>query len=430
MATPLGVVQQAQQLANTLGVNNWQLQSGSYNGVTFHVVESFLDTLNNTFNPAAGIVDATTSLIGVSTGNTTTQTDNNHLPYGTSAVSTGAFDSGQRKLAIFTPPNNYDVFEDQGWYGETYTMVGIIWGAAYSKALNNLLNVMFDDSTALPQNRNVLVHPVLGKIPGVVKLVNYERVYKSNLWRAVMYKFTFRSTKPFAKLNTGVPGLTGEIDNAVSSILTISTTLLNTWGTIQALQISFGSSGNTSNVQQVLQQSQKQVQSSVNVGLSVTKLLVNNLKPVNYNNNSLNNTPTQTINDPQLLNFFRTNITPGTINSILFLNNDSINDCINTINQINDNTLYSTISLLQAFQTSINQLASQLINSYYGKIQEYEVPYTTSLFNICFLKSLNFASQSALILQLNSNKLFNINSIKKGTILTLPINGVQNTRSS
>ena len=58
-------------IASELGLDSWQIQSGSYNGEIFHVVTSLLDTLNNEFNPAAGVLDAAKSAIGAVTGNNT-----------------------------------------------------------------------------------------------------------------------------------------------------------------------------------------------------------------------------------------------------------------------------------------------------------------------------------------------------------------------
>lgn len=416
MATinPLSLLTQAQFIAQQLGVNSWQIQSGSYNGEYFHIVPSLLDRLNKTFNPAAGIIDATRRGIGA------TFKTNADLPYGTTAVSTGIRDGGSTKLVTFSMPNNADVFERMGVSGEIFTFSCILFGSAYSQAYNNIFNKFLNDNLAEPASeRNVLVHPILGRIENVA-LVSWARIHNPNMWRCCQVELTFRSTMPVFKIQNNSSTLLSKINAAIAAILTITTTLLNTWGTIKALHNNFGSRGNTTNIQQALMNAQTSVQKTVNVNLVITQLMVNNLQPAGYVNVGLNNTQTTSINNLPFINYYDSNMTPTDVNTIIEFNNSIVSDCIAVLNQLNTNTIYDTVTNLYTVQAQINQLGISLLDSFYGSTKEYEVPYNTDLFNVCFINSLDFATQSQTIWQLNKGILNTVSYIKKGMVLLLP----------
>lgn len=418
----LSALAQAEAIANELGLNGWQIQTGSYNGVAFHVVPSILNKLNQDLNPATGAIDSTINLLGIGS----LSQNNENLPYGTKAVSTGISDRTHRKLVIHRPPNNADIFEDMGWFGDTFSIQGILFGSAYSQALNNILNGFLNDPNSTNPNRNVLVHPILGRIENVM-LVDMQRIHEPKMWRCCLYQFNFACTKPVAVLTQNISSTLNAINSTITGILTIITGLLNTWGDIQALKHVFGSAGNTTTVEQALKNSQTSVINTCNTNVSITQFMVNNLKPIGYNNVQLSKTPTFSITGLTQLYYFTSNMTPTDVNTLLTYSDNSINACIATLEVINVNPIYNSITALINLQSQMNALALALLNSYYGSTKLYTTPYDTNLFDVCFLNNLNYNSQSSTILKLNHNIIPSANYIPKGIILTLPISNNPNT---
>jgi hypothetical protein len=434
----LGVLSEANIIATELGIDNWQIVQGSYNGCVFHVVQSIASRLNDTLNPAAGIIDSTTALIGASTEEPGIS-DNSNLPYGTSTTSTNILDMGRRKLVIHQLPNNEDVFEDLGWNGEIFIIQGIIFGAAYSQALNNILNVFLNDSKALANQRNVLIHPILGTIQSPTYLMAYKRIHAPNCWRSCMYEFVFRSAAPVSLLSNVTNTSVFNLNNAISSTLSIGTSLLNTWSTVTALQEalstsssntlptytvnpnSFSNTGNSYTVQQYLATFQSAIQAAVNTSITTAQLMANNLQPAGYQNVALNQYPTTPTTEIPSYFYFISNMTPSDVNSIINNNSEVITATITTMQTINDNVIYDSISNLNALQAAIINLATILLNSYYGTIRQYTTPYDIDLISVCVLNNLDPTSQSNIIYMLNKALIDSANYIPKGTILTIPV---------
>jgi len=412
----LGITSAVEQLATALGLDSWQIQTGSYNGVAFHTVPSTLKRLGNELLNIDALVGATESLLGV----TNNQQDNMKLPYGTNTVSTAISDGMRSKIITHSIPNGADVFEDMGWHGETFSIQGIIWGGSYTQALDNLLNVITNPAAASEDDRYVLVHPILGTIQNV-RLLSLQKMHNPKLWRSCQYQFNFMSTQPLSYNTSNVVqgGIT--LVGAITAILTITSSLATIWGEASALLNAFGSKGNTNSVRQSIQNSQKSVLSTVNTSLVVTKLLVSNLKPAGFNSVPLNNTITTPTNDIPSLYYFNSNMTPTDVNTILTFNNANIESCMTILNQINVNAIYDSITSLIALQSQMNKLSLSLLNGFYGTTKQFIVPYDSNLFDICFLNNLDYFSQSNSILQLNKSVIFSTNYIAKNTPLILPI---------
>lgn len=420
-----GVLSQVDALAQELGVNNWQLQPAKYNGVVFHVVRPLLDRLNNDLNPFAGVLDNAISAFGIDPA--ANLGDNTNLPFGTSTVSTNIVDSGRAKMVVHEIPNGEDVFENLGWYGENITFLGIMWGSAYATALQNIQNAFFNPA-AVPASTDkyVLVHPILGTIKNT-RLMSYRRIHVSNKWRAVLYEFTFRTPKPVSQIQAKPVDTLSQIQTAIGAILSISTTLLSAWGDIYAISLLFGNSGNQQTVIPQLQTDQQAIQTTVNENIVVTKLMVDNLKPAGFNSIQLDNTPTQPTSN-QYFQYFKTNMTPSDVNSLIETNNVTIQNCINTLNELNTTVFYDTITNLIELQSQVDLLAKALLTSFYGASTQYTVPYDTDIRNVCFNNNLDYATQSDTVWQLNKDKLSSSNFIPKGLVLTLPQPNQRNTR--
>ena len=182
------------QVAYTLGLNNWDLQQAKYNGVIFSVVSDSALQRFQEYNPLAGPTQTVINLFqdqdpGDIFG---TQTANNaNLPYGTKSVLSDFTDSTKRKLVKKNIPNmDGDIYEDLGFGGEMFTGNGIVFGSAYYDALYNFQTYFINDSAVNPADRNVLQHPIRGVIPRTF-LSACSYTYEHTKWRAVVFKFTF-----------------------------------------------------------------------------------------------------------------------------------------------------------------------------------------------------------------------------------------------
>jgi hypothetical protein len=254
-------------------------------------------------------------------------------------------------------------------------------------------------------------------------MISKRQIHDPKMWRCCLYQFTFVCTKPVATLAKNISSTLNSITSGITSILSIITGLLNTWGEIKAIQNTFGSSGNTSSVQNALKNSQAAVISTCNISVSITQFLVNNLQPPGYNNVQLSKTKTTPIVALSQLYYFSSNMTPTDVNTLLTYSDNSIDDCIAVLQTVNDNPIYDSITALINLQSQINGLALALLNSFYGSTKLYTTPYDTNLFDIC----LNYNTQSSTILKLNQSVIFSTNFIAKHTSLRLPLSTNPNT---
>jgi hypothetical protein len=415
-----GILSEAQLVANELGIDSWQLYQGSYNGVIFHVQKTLLGSLNDKFNPLAGVYDNAKTILGI----TTQDNDNTNLPYGTSTTSTGISDTSTRKVAIFSVPNHGDVFETLGWNGDTYVMKVIIWGASYQQAMDNLTNgIVNEDSSknAPTGEKHKLIHPVLGPIQGKTYLIAKRQIHNPMLWRSVMVELIFRTTNTYGQIVPASITNASAITNKIASGLAIINSIASTWGDITAIANGLGNNGNSVIKINELQTIQSSIFTTLNTNVNTMKLLVDNLKPISYDNIQLTNTPSTPDNNIPKYFYFISNMTPQDANVLVTNNNTQIQENITLINNmLNSNSFYNTITQLIALQSSIIQLAFVLINSFYGQLQEFTLPYSMDLMTVCFLNKLNYYTQSEIIYSLNKNVIQSGLNIKKDTILLLP----------
>lgn len=184
------------QIANTLGLNNWDLQVGSYNGVTFHMAnDSALNQLQK-YNPLAGPVQTAINVYkDQNAGDVfgTHTTTNSALPYGTKTVAKNFSDLAERRLVKHNVPNmEGDVFEDLGFNGESFSGVGIVFGSEYYSALYNFETYFINDNAVKTSDLHILRHPIRGVIKNTY-LQSAQIQYVYNKWRACVFTFKFES---------------------------------------------------------------------------------------------------------------------------------------------------------------------------------------------------------------------------------------------
>ncbi len=353
----------ANTLANILGLNNWQLNPGSYNGVKFHLISSgVLDNLNQ-FNPASGAISQVQGLLSRSNliGGVTPATNDN-LPYGTSTVSKNVTDTGSRKYARHRLPNsNTNVLEDLGWDGEVIKCVGIIFGSSSLQANNNLFNVMINPSSVSVLDRNVLVHPVLGTIYNVL-LTGYKRIHSSEHWKAIAYEFTFETSSPILAQTTPL-SLFSQAAAAFNAVVSV-------YGAIQTsinlAKILYTAGNNIVNSYFQTNYNNTLINSATFV--SVNRLLYNNLKPVTYTNPTLEAINTSTVN----LSVGSTTATTGVTNTIGTANSNQVATSTFTGVGSTPYTGVVNINLSQynaAFNTGLPNGVSQVVSIYAQSVQ-------------------------------------------------------------
>lgn len=444
----------AQTVANVLGLNNWQLDAGSYNGVKFHLVTSGILGNLNRFNPAAGAISQVSGLLsraGIIGGIIPATNDN--LPFGTSTVSRNITDTGNRKYARHRIPNsNNNVLEDLGWDGETIKVIGIIFGSSSLEANNNLFNVMINPSSVLPVNRNVLVHPVLGKIQNVL-LINYRRIHSSETYKAITYEFVFETSSPVQSVTSPLSTLSQlaavfntavSVYNAINSSISLATTLFTAGKNV--VSSSFQQNHNNSIIN-----------SATLIG--ATKLMYTNLKPNNFISPTLeslnptivnlsigsNSTPIYPSSNSSNQNTtlpltgfvnidlsqYNTVFNTGLVNGVTQVISLYASNVQNTINEIIDsgqeNVFKNTILNLEAGVVSLNNVGQTLLNNFLNTTSTITTSSNTTLEEIFFSYNIDFNNVSNIqtVISLNPGAFNSLNFIPSGTKVILP-NAISN----
>ena len=439
------------ELGVQFGVNGWQLQSGTYNGEYFYLGPSILGNLNAEFNPAAGIVSATTSLLGLNDNE-----DNSDLGQGNIITSNLITDNGKAKVQVFSPPNNSDIFEDMGVYGETFQVTAIIAGSSYQKATSNFFYKALNpvDAGVSPADLYVLNHPIFGEIDDV-RLLEWKRIHTSKLWRASIWQLTFRSSEPLFQIIDESTSLLNTILSKIANIIQISQGILNTYGAVKSTYNTVIKNvlmpGNTSFTESPIYESRISLSglitydsTSGNLGdasSEVTDLtktptdtilfavnntllgmqdLINNFAPSNFSSPLL---ASQVYNPayvwPQM-NYF-TSMAPGDVNNLVNMVDYSIDIAIAVLNLVNDNSIYPLITALNELNSNFGSLTAAIMNNYLGTTKQYTVPYDMDMVTLCDLNNLSFTNKATIIFNMNSNIIPSYNYISKNLILTIPL---------
>ena len=415
-----------QGIAQELGIDEWQLQQGSYNGYIFHVVDNVLDQLNKNYNPLDPAINeirslasnATKKSLGVSAKDSTT------IPFGAGIGSTQIQDRVARKIAINPLPNGKDNIQQLGYSGQMFSILGILWGSTYLEVRDQMQKMMYSDDDVLANNPNeyhVLNHPILGRIKNCW-LIEMQHVNISSVWRGALYRLVFRSEEPLRVLQKNVNNKFSEINNIISSILAIAFSIVNFWNDInliRSLNVTLKTLKSNIIIEDQLNVARTSVLSTVNSSVVATKLLVNNLAP-NINNLELKNYPAN-INDYPDLFYYQSHSSPNDINNLNKYINSITQTTIKTLNINNIRAFYQeSINNIRDLSSTIGQLCLSLINSYYGQIMTYITPRDMSLYDVCFVNNLNYDNNYQKILNLNKEKSLLLNYIPKGYQLLIP----------
>lgn len=412
-------------LATELGLDNWQIQQASWNGYIFSTVSSnIISNLGTGLGPISTVASATANIIEATSKVIGADSLAGNVPAGSKLQAMNTIDRFQRKHSINDLPNGKDNIRGLGYNGQEITIIGIAWGSNYLSALkNNLVSMFYSDEIVKknnPEKYHVLNHPFFGQLDKCW-LLDMRVIHSSTSWRAAVYELKFRTEEPI--INTkGTRSTTQIINDTISGILGASAalnTLWQTFGFIQTNSSFVKSFKNNIFIQNDVQNVQTQVLASVNNTVNVTKLITKNLAPVGYNNVQLNNYVTTTSSLPQL-SYFQGNLTPNDVNNINIYLARNINKTISTIYALQTTDFYDTIDYLKILIAQVASLSITLLNSFYGEVQEYVVPYNMSLFQACNINNIPYQANVAKIIGLNQNRFFWLNNLNKGDVILLP----------
>lgn len=207
------------QIASIFGIDSWQLQSASFNGVDFFIVPNPFARINP-FNPEINLVKQFT-------GNAS---DNTALSIDTNLTMSNTKDTQNRRLAVYNLPN-YDgyIINDQGATGVNFELVGLIVGSDYLKAIQNIRN-----STSTQGQSATFIHPIYGTLKNCY-MEQLTVLFNSSEWRAATFTLKIISTSPL--FNNPI---SNDKLNILSTILNELNVSVNALGLISSdLQLAF-----------------------------------------------------------------------------------------------------------------------------------------------------------------------------------------------
>jgi hypothetical protein len=439
----------ASTLANVLGLNNWQLSDGSYNGVKFHLVTSGILANLNQYNPLAGTISQVSGFLSRANliGGIVPATNDN-LPFGTSTVSKDITDQGTKKYARHRIPNSqFNVLEDMGWDGETIRCIGIMFGSSSLDANNNLFNVMINPSSVLPLNRNVLIHPVLGKIQNVL-LISYKRIHSSEYYKAISYEFIFETSSPVqavtAPLST-LSQLSGAFNaivgayGAINASIQLATTLFTSGKNIvsSAFQTNYNNavlnSATLIGVSQLMYTNLKPASfvsppltaitpSPVNLSIGSTSIPVTT---ATQSSTQMTVTPTTNVVNVNLSAYntvFNTGLING-VTQVISLYAQNVQNTITTIvNSGQQSSFQSVIANFEAAIVALNAVGQALISNILDNTTTIIIQNTITLEELFFMYNINYniVNNIKQVISLNPGVFSSVNYLVQGIKVVLP----------
>jgi hypothetical protein len=239
---PINIAGDAQEAANILGLNDWNIQEGSYNGATFH----WMVPPYNGLDPVAGLINYVTNAFGT----------NPKPNYGTWSNALNMQDAVTRKLTIYPVPN-YNGFyvDDFGNNGVIVTITGLVWGPDYLDVLQKCKQAFMDvpapgSSFQNPvgattgNNFRTLNHIIYGQVPGPVYFMNVTDGASNSFWRAASFTLTLCVANPaYLYLTSSTPSWQQEAQSILNFAETLTISITQAFALLQTIdsQVSTGS---------------------------------------------------------------------------------------------------------------------------------------------------------------------------------------------
>lgn len=241
---PVNIAGFAQEVANIIGINNWNLQEASYNGAQFH----WMQPSYNGLNPLAGLINYAESDFGGQPQKPS---------YGTWSNIISIKDAVKRKLCVFPVPNyNGYYIEDFGSAGVQVDIVGLVYGPDYQEVMQRCLAAFMDYESPVGSGSGYLtktnfrqfVHPVFANVSNVY-FSSYEPIASSDKWRAASFRMQLIVQQPdYLVTQSAQPTWQSEVQNILNQAQTIVISISQAVSLIQS--VSPSSFGLTSGVTQ------------------------------------------------------------------------------------------------------------------------------------------------------------------------------------
>jgi hypothetical protein len=465
--------------ASILGLEQWQLNNASYNGVSFTIFDSAV----NKFNPLSALTGShvnqfMNTLSPVNNISNFPSDPNGLLNYDTKIALNRINDTLSRKLSIYRLPgyNGY-VLQDQGFDGSKHTATGLFVGSDYLTAFDNFLIAATNDENAQGA-QNILVHPIHGELDECY-ITNINVTFASDKWQALIFEFTFVCAQGLLSVTehsaqsalSKIASVINEVMETINGIGTSISDVQLAMGLMTNItsagkdnydggknsipvpipQPSFGQSSNLTanssnsmipttplNVISPYANITKQpiyylkftdklnLMTSLNNSygtLSNSVLLIyNKLSPFGYVNYDLANIPIDYTQLPPLFKY-ATIVGANEVDTLLQYYSNEISSIVKQYIDNGIDTIFA--DHIYNFHNSITQLSNLckvLLSTIDGTYITYTTPYVMSIRQVCFQNGLDFnnSEQIMSIIIANQQLLMSLNVIPSGTVLTLP----------
>ncbi len=396
-----------------LGINGWRLSDGSYNGCTF---ASFvkIPILENSpiIQNGENLIAAINEISGVTSGLDPNGIFNlyNTILGSLQLTAEPIFNIAEKKLPFANRCNT----ENMGTGGYVFRMVLLFLGSDYIKAKNNFLNAISYTPTN-PAIALSLIHPTMGKIPGITRVTKCTVDETVSTWNAAMVNITFRSEQTFKGVSP--VNQLQNFTNALQSALGIALGITSATSDFLAIVNSNGRipTGQTSNVTFTKSKNIADGATDISKSLVANANFVYKTSGTTAVNSSLNSVKI----DYSLL--------PPTLNQVI--NYAPIQQAIISNYYIKKVQALKDIIAVSGFGSNTNQLTNQLDASI-GSLNSvatlalpatntlsYTVPYVMSLRTV--LVNNRISLTQALRVYLNNPQILSPNYIAEGTIIVL-----------
>ena len=404
-----GNLNSVNKLANLLGINDWEIQTAKFAGVSFFIVPSSWEKIG-----------ALSTAFKVGNNLLNNSNDNSSLALGTSLAMESVKDMQTKKLAIYQLPN-YDgyVINDQGNNGGVYETVGLFVGEDYLTAINNFRNAALAQSSTGYE----FIHPVYGALQNCYCL-SVSATFKYDKWKA-----GFINIKIIQAGSLSIKNKKKSIAQIISQTLSAINTLYNDINNIPSLILLatstigdvFKNNNNKSNPFKIAQSISISSSNTAQALKAATTLVYQQKLATQITNFNFANNTVDYNNLPQIYRY--ATIQTNQFANLLQYYSNIVNQTI-AIYEINNLDVIFNVDILN-LRNSITQL-DLLLKSILSQIEQTYTSYTT-VFNMSyrtlfFINNLDFNDQTLVTNFINSNinKLNDLNFIPKNTTLTLP----------
>lgn len=410
------------QAANLLGINNWQLQTAKFAGVSFFIVPSSLAK----FNPLQPEIQIINQIFNDSD-------TNDALSPNTALTMNNIKDIQTRKLSLYQLPN-YDgfVINDKGSNGIIYECTGLFIGDDYLTAINNIQNTANTQSSTGYE----FVHPIYGILNNCY-CQQFQWVYNYNEWKAATYNIRIiqEGTRNVTNTKRSIPQILSQtlsdINLSINAINNLSSNILLANSIITNIipKINLNNSANTQILPNITSIDPSTISTNISVSTSSTAQILNSATTLVYqqliytqvSNYSFANAIVDYNNLPPMYRY--ATIKPIQFDNLLQYYAVNVDASINIYEQYGLDTIFNNdITTLKTSLSQFDTLLKTILSQIEQTFTTYTVPYTMSFRTLFFLNNLDFNNANLIttFIETNINVLNDLNVINKDIVLTLP----------